>query len=114
MKQIGRSCIAHNLPARQIRRALTESVQEKEIKRLLQKLIKILGLSFEVSTGIGNTGGIRYFLSQCPEMPWTLLEIKGTINDFLLENEYTIEGSCKSVEEFFSDLTKFEFQTKKK
>ena len=46
-------------------------------------------------------------------MPWTLLEIKGTINDFLLENEYTIDGSRESVEEFFSDLTIFEFQTKK-
>ncbi len=114
LKQIGRRFIHHNLPARQIRRALTEFVQEKEIKRLLQKLIKILGLSFEVvSTGIGNTGGIRYFLLQCPEMPWTLLEIKGTINDFLLENEYTIDGSRESVEEFFSDLTIFEFQTKK-
>lgn len=114
LKQIGRSCIDHNLPARQIRRVLTESVQEKEIKRLLQKLIKILGLSFEVvSTGIGNIGGIRYFLTQCPTMPWTLLEIKGAINDFLLENEYTIDGSRESAEEFFSDLTIFEFQTRK-
>ena len=32
LKQIGRSCIDHNLPARQIRRALTESVQRKRNK----------------------------------------------------------------------------------